>query len=91
MSIDYDKMQREFPKQKRALTMALKSGDYAKVVASCRKTIAEWNETGCWPDNWAHWERALDDAWWAARAKYIQGDLDEMPEHETCDSINWSL
>ena len=78
MSIDYAKMQREFPKQKAALTRALKK-DYAAVVATTRKTIAQWNETGAWPDDWAHWQRALDDAWWSERDRYVKGEIDEMP------------
>jgi hypothetical protein len=87
VTIDYAKMQREFPKQKRALTLALKSGDYAKVVATTRRTIIEWNETGAWPDDWAHWERCLDDAWWAAKSRYVRGELDEMPAHVSVNSI----
>lgn len=27
-----------------------------------KKAIAEWNECGAWPDDWARWQRALDDA-----------------------------
>jgi hypothetical protein len=87
MTIDYAKMQREFPKQKRALTLALKSGDYAKVVATTRKTITEWNETGGWPDDWSHWQRSLDDAWWAAKTRFVRGEVEEMPAQVSVDSI----
>ncbi len=89
MSINYEKMQREFPKQKRALTLALKSGDYAKVVATTRKTIREWDETGAWPDDWARWERALDDAWWEAKQKYVRDEIEEMPDHVSMDDLRY--
>lgn len=90
MTINYEKMNREFPKQKAALTRALKSGDYAKVVATTRKTIAEWNETGAWPDDWAHWQRALDDAWWDTRARVIRGELDDiMPDQVSMDHLQY--
>jgi hypothetical protein len=59
--IDYARMQRVFPKQKAALTRAINSKDPQKVVATCQKTVAEWNEIGAWPDDWARWQRALDD------------------------------
>ena len=59
--IDYARMQREFPKQKAALTRARKTGDADKVVKTCQETIKVWNEIGAWPDDWSHWQRALDD------------------------------
>ncbi len=62
MPIDYARMQRRFPVQKAALTRAVKSGDPEKVKESCRKTVLEWDEIGAWPDDWSHWQRALDDA-----------------------------
>lgn len=89
--IDYAKMSREFPKQKSALTRALKSGDYAKVVATTRKTIAEWNETGAWPDDWSRWERALEDAWWQQRGKYLRDEISEMPAKEDMRSIEFGF
>lgn len=79
MTIDYAKMQREFPKQKAALTRAKKKG-FAAVVATTRTTIAQWDETGAWPDDWSAWQRAIDDAWWAERARYVRGEIDEMPD-----------
>lgn len=86
--IDYDKMQREFPKQKAALTRALKSGDYDKVVETCRKTVAEWGETGSWPDDWARWDCALSDAWWAARRQYVDGKIEVMPPEWTMRDLD---
>lgn len=73
--IDYARMQREFPKQKAALTRARKSGDPERVALECQRAIKAWNEIGAWPDDWAHWQRTLDDMlpWHAA----VQ--LDDLP------------
>lgn len=60
--IDYDRMKVEFPKQKRALNKAIKSGDSEQVIATCRDTVKVWDEIGCWPDAWSTWQRALSDA-----------------------------
>ena len=60
--IDYERMQRRYPAQKRALTLAIKSGDCEQLVSHCRAVIAEWDEIGAWPDDWARWQRALNDA-----------------------------
>jgi hypothetical protein len=66
-TIDYARMQREHPKQKAALTRAMnawrKSGkeDNSAVVKACRAAVQAWNEIGCWPDDWSHWQRALND------------------------------
>jgi hypothetical protein len=54
-------MQRVFPKQKAALTRASKTGDPEKVAAACVAAMNEWDEIGAWPDDWARWQRALDD------------------------------
>jgi hypothetical protein len=64
MPIDYERMKRVFPKQKAALTRARKIG-YSKVLAVVIDAITEWDAIGAWPDNWAHWQRALDDAAYA--------------------------
>lgn len=65
---------RTFGQQKAALTRAERTtGDRrAKVIAECRRTVAEWESAewaaahkvrqGAWPDDWARWERALSDA-----------------------------
>lgn len=61
--IDYAAAQREFVKQKSALTRAINSGDPDKVVLACRNAVREWNQPArSWPDDWARWQRALDDA-----------------------------
>lgn len=59
--IDYERMQREHPKQKAALTRAVKTGDAEKVAAVIKQAIVVWNEIGAWPDDWSTWQRALDD------------------------------
>ena len=86
--IDYDKANRQFPRQKAALTRALKKG-HAAVVEACKKVIKEWDEVGSWPDDWHRWERALDDAWWDAKSKYIKDEIDEMPAHVSMDELRW--
>ena len=59
--IDYERMNAVFPKQKAALTRAIKTGDPEKVAQVCRAAVIEWNAIGAWPDDWARWQRALDD------------------------------
>jgi hypothetical protein len=59
--IDYARMQRVWPKQKAALTRAVKTGDPERVAAVCKAAVAEWDAIGAWPDDWARFQRALDD------------------------------
>lgn len=60
--INYEAAKKMFPKQKAALTRAQKKG-YTAVLATCRKTVKEWNDIfGAWPDDWSLWQRALGDA-----------------------------
>src|SRR6476646_460593 len=59
--IDYARMSREFPKQKAALTRAIKSGQRDRVLLTCAATVKAWDEIGAWPDDWARWQCALDD------------------------------
>lgn len=59
--IDYDRMSKEGPKLKAALTRAVKSGNRDAVLLACAAAVAAWDEIGAWPDNWAHWQRTLDD------------------------------
>lgn len=64
MSIDYSRMQAVWPQQKRDLAKAMKLPVEQRrpaVEAECVKAIAEWNEIGAWPDDWSHFQRALDD------------------------------
>lgn len=67
---------RTYAQQKAGLTRAAKRG-YNAVLAECTRTVQEWNSQewadahrvrrGAWPDDWARWQRALDDAFFAAR------------------------
>lgn len=79
--IDYDRMNREWPKQKAALTRAVNRYKAAReslrdrvfmddmdieaarerVAQVCRDAVRVWNEVGAWPDDWALFQRALDD------------------------------
>ena len=59
--IDYDRMKREWPKQKAALTRAVKSGSAEKVAAVCIAAVKVWDEVGAWPDDWSLFQRALRD------------------------------
>ena len=65
MTINYALMNRLYPKQKAALTRALHIADpkqrHSALVATCRKTVQEWETVGAWPDDWSRWQHALDD------------------------------
>lgn len=66
--IDYARMKKIHPRQKGRLTLAVNSKDPLKVKEACRAAIREWNEIGCWPDDWTRWQRALDDVLpWGSR------------------------
>lgn len=51
---------RSYASQKAALTRAIKTKDADIVLLECRRVVAEWNQS-YWPDDWARWQRALDD------------------------------
>lgn len=80
MSIDYARMQRTHRVHKARLTRALKSGDAGQVVKACQLAVREWDEIGAWPDDWARWQRALDDTfgWIGPRLESLHL-LDEAP------------
>lgn len=66
--IDYDRMNREYPRQKAALTRAIKTRDPEKVAQACKAAVLAWGEIGAWPDGWHRWQIALDDVLpWNAR------------------------
>jgi hypothetical protein len=79
MSIDYERMNRIYPKQKAALTRAVNSGNPYKVLAAVQKAVSEWNEIGAWPDGWARWDVALSDAAFAQRMAAGPFDHDRIP------------
>lgn len=60
--IDYERMQQVWPKQKRALAAAVRTGDANRIAAVCVDAVQVWDEIGAWPDDWSHFQRALDDA-----------------------------
>jgi len=48
--------------QKAALTRAINSGSHERVVTAACRALDEWDAIGgYWPDDWARWQRALDD------------------------------
>lgn len=59
--IDYERMRREYPRQKATLTRAVRSGNRDAVILACRNAVRVWDEIGCWPDDWHRWQAALDD------------------------------
>jgi hypothetical protein len=67
--IDYARMQKSGPKLKAALTRAQKKG-YTAVRMACIEAVKEWEAIGAWPDNWSHWQRALEDAYHAERMHF---------------------
>lgn len=69
--IDYARAEREYPRQKAALTRAINSGDPRKVLDACKRAVAEWQAWGAWPDGWHRWNIALGDANLAARRQGI--------------------
>lgn len=59
--IDYDRMNKVWPRQKAALTRARKTGDPEKVAKVCVDAMNVWDEIGAWPDDWALFQRTLSD------------------------------
>lgn len=62
MDYDYERMRQVRPRQKAALTRAIKTGDPETIATVCREAVLEWNAIGFWPDDWSNWQRALNDA-----------------------------
>lgn len=60
--IDYERMSREYPKVKAALTRARNSGDPLKVRAAVAKFSELSDACGAMPDDWAIFRNALEDA-----------------------------
>lgn len=59
--IDYERMNRKWPGQKRRLAAAVRTGDPQRVAAVCIDAVQVWDEAGAWPDDWSMFQRALDD------------------------------
>ena len=60
MSVDYARAKREHPKQKAALTRAVKSRDPERVKAACKAAVAAWETWGPGPTT-GRAGNALDD------------------------------
>lgn len=79
---------RSYSQQKAALTRAMKSKNYAKVVAECERVITEWeNLPYGWPDDWHRWNIALEDAYSHVRHEWIQGRETTLPEYVDLDGL----
>ena len=60
---DYDALNKMVRRQRAALTRAVNSKDAETIASAVKAAVAEWNQPGViWPDDWARWQRALDDA-----------------------------
>lgn len=59
---------REFSTLKGRLTRAINSKDPAKVIAECDHAFAVFGDRA-WPDDWARWQRAKDDALFEQRRR----------------------
>jgi hypothetical protein len=68
--INYELAKKQAPKIKAALTRAKGIADpearYVAVHKACTKAVKAWEVWGAWPDAWATWQIALDDATYAA-------------------------
>lgn len=65
---DYTLTQKEFSQLKTQLTKAVKSGNHARIIQVCNKAFDVFEQKG-YPDNWSNWQRARDDAEFAARLR----------------------
>ncbi len=61
-----DELRRELSRLKGALTRAKNSGVPSKIIDECDKAFARFDVIG-WPDNWATWQIARDDAMFKLR------------------------
>lgn len=82
---------RTYARQKAALTHAIRSKDYAKVIAECERVIAEWETLPYgWPDDWHRWNIALEDAYSHACREYGDG-RGQRPTHVTLDQLRYQI
>lgn len=70
---------RDYRRQKTALTRAVNSGDPLKVLTAVERTLGEWHDKA-WPDDWHRWRVALDDAFHAFHTAEIY--LSCPPEYD---------
>lgn len=57
----YTLTQAEFVRLKTKLTRAINSKDDARIIRTCNKALAIFDDKGS-PDDWNRWNRAKDDA-----------------------------
>ena len=84
--INYELAKKQGPGLKTALTRAKKIANpearYIAVRAACTKAVKAWEVWGAWPDAWATWQIALDDAHIQCQREYLRGiDSDKLPDH----------
>jgi hypothetical protein len=68
----------DYRRQKSGLTRAINSGDPLKVLDNVEKTLNEWSGKA-WPDGWARWRNAVEDARWT----YTRSPEWSLPMPET--------
>lgn len=67
--------QKQFSAAKGRLTRAVNSGDPQRVIDTVTTQYDEWEHGDfAWPDDWARWQRAKDDAEWRLRYLGRPGD-----------------
>jgi len=66
MSIDYAAVTKAYRSGKSNVTRAKNRGDHAKVIEVCTATLDRFEDVG-FPDDWAFFQRAADDATSAIR------------------------
>lgn len=70
MALDYAIENKMFRTFKGRLTRAKNSGDPRKVIAAVAEFDAYYSQPGkVYPDDWARWERAKDDALFELRRR----------------------
>lgn len=66
MSINYEMVAKCWKRNKSALTRATNQKDFKKVLKVCDQAFADFDAYG-WPDDWALFQRAFEDAEWQLR------------------------
>lgn len=74
----------EYRRQKTNLTRAINSGKCVSVLVECERVLGCWHGKA-WPDDWARWARAVEDAFWAYRRT---DNVDERVEARFIECIH---
>jgi|JI9StandDraft_1071089.scaffolds.fasta_scaffold493384_2 hypothetical protein len=64
----YTLTQKEYVRLKGRLTKAINSKDEDKIIAECDYAVGIFEKRG-YPDDWARWKRAKDDALFSKQRK----------------------